>query len=176
MAADSSMQVCSHGEPVLFLRRQYLADVGFHLVWLCVFCQPQPVGYSLEMGVHYDSRLVEYSAHNYIGSLASYSGQLDQLFYSIWNNTIVKLQQFLGCSLYVLCLGMEETGGMDQLLKDRDICLGHLFWRGETGKQGRDNPHHLLVGGLGAQYHGDQELKVVPEVEKLDLWWVVGIQ
>ena len=176
MAAYSSVEVRSHGEPVLLLRCQYLADVGLHLVGLCVFCQSQPVGDPLEMGVHYDSRLAEYSAHHHIGSLAPYAWQLDQLLYSVWNSSVIKLQELLGCSLYVLGLGMEETGGMNQLLKDRDICLGHLFRGWETGKQGRDNPHHLLVGGLGAQYHSNQKLEVVPEVEKLNILRVVSIQ
>ena len=128
------------------------------------------------MGVHYDSWLVEYSTHHHIGSLPSHTGQFDQLFYSIWDNAAVKFQKLLGCGFYVLSLGVEEAGGMDQFLQGWDISLCHLFWGGKTGKKGRNHPHNLLVGGLGAQYHSDQELKVVLKVEKLDLRRVVGIQ
>lgn len=176
MAAFPSVEICSHGEAVLFFLRQYFPYIGLDLVRLCVPGQPKAISDPFEMGVHNNSRLAEDSSYDHICTLSAYSGQLYKVFYSIGNNAIIGVQQLLRCGFYILCLGPEEACGMDQILKISNRSFCHLLRGRIFGKEARNHPHDLLVGGLGAEYHSDKELKVALEVQELNFGRVVGIQ
>ncbi len=73
MAAFSSVEICSHREAVLFFSRHYFPYVSLNLVRLCVLGQPKTVGDTLEVGVHYDGRLVKDSSNDHICTLSPYT-------------------------------------------------------------------------------------------------------
>ena len=65
---------------------------------------------------------------------------------------------------------------MNQILKISNRSFCHLLRSRVFGKEARNHPHDLLVGGLSAEYHSDKELKVALEVQELNFGRVVGIQ
>ena len=77
--------------------------------------EPEAPGEPSDVGVH-DHALVESEgiAENYVGRLASDTGQLRKLFETAWDFTAVPLQQDLGTGANIAGLVSEKSGAVNE--------------------------------------------------------------
>ena len=104
---------------------------------------------------------MEHVSQHQVGRLAAYPWQLQQLLHGAGDLPSVIPQQHLGCQHDVPGLGPEKAGGMDVLLHLSHIGPGQVLQGWEAGIQGGGDLVHPLVGALGRQTHGEQQLIVL---------------
>ena len=97
-----------------------------------------------------------------LGGIRSRSpGQLQQLFHGTGHPAPIVPQQHLGRQDDVPGLGPEKAGGVDIALHLRHVRPGQGLQGGEPGVKGGGDLIHPLVGTLGGQTHGKQQLIIL---------------
>ena len=150
-------------EVVGLLRGEHLPQLHLHLGGIFgAVGEAQQTGDPDTVGVgHHHPGHVEHVPQHQVGCLAAHTGQLQELLHGARHLAAVVPQEHLGGQDDVPGLGPEEAGGMYVLLHLGHVRLSQGLQGGEPGKQGGGDFVHPLVGALGRQAHGEQQLIVL---------------
>ena len=150
-------------EVVGLLRGQHPAQLLLHLSRvLGAVGQAQQPGDADAVGVrHHHPGHVIHVAQDQVGRLPPHPGQLQQLLHGTGHPAPIVPQQHLSRQDDVPGLGPEEAGGVDIVLHLRHVRPGQGLQGGEPGVKGGGDLVHPLVGTLGGQTHGKQQLIIL---------------
>ncbi len=150
-------------EVVGLLRRQDLAQLLLHLGRvLCAVGEAQPAGDADAVGVcHHHAGGAVHIPQNQVGRLAAHSGQAQQILHGVGHPAAVLAEQHLGAQHHVTAFRPEKAAGVDVLAHLVNVRLGKALQGGEPRVQGGGDLVHPLVGALGGQAHGEQQLIVL---------------
>ena len=157
-------------EVVGLLRRQDLSQLCLHLGRvLGAVGKAQLTRDTDAVGIrhHHAGDMVDVP-QNEVGRLASHPRELQQVLHIVGHLAVKLLQHHLRGGHDVPGLGPEKAGGVDVRLHLGDIGLSQGFQGGETGKQGGSHHVYPLVGTLGRQADGKQQLVGLGIVEGAD--------
>ena len=119
------------------------------------------------MGVrhHHAGGLVDIS-QDQIGGLAPHAGQPEQFFHGSGYPAAVLLHQHPGGGHDIPRLGPEKAGGVDVRLHLGHVGAGQVFQGRVAGEEGGRDLVHPLVGTLGGQTGGEEQLVVLAVVQR----------
>ncbi len=171
--SDANCPAMEHqpvAEVVGLLRREHPAQLHLHLHRvLGAVGEAQQAGDADAVGVrHHHAGHMEHIPQHQVGRLAAHSGQLQQLLHGAGDLSSVIPQQHLGGPHDVPGLGPEKASGVDVLFHLRHVGPGQVLQGGESGVQGGGDLVHPLVGALGRQTHGEQQLIVLFIIQGAD--------
>lgn len=146
--------------------RKELHKIAFDLDWVCLGCEVEALCDAGHMSIHnHAAGNAEGGAENDIGGLTGGSGDGEQLFDAGWNLAIVHLQNPLCGGDDVSGLVVIKAGGINVFAKSFRCCGGEIFHRRIFSEEAGSDHVHALIGTLGAQYGGNQELPGIGVVE-----------
>ena len=165
-------------EVVGLLRGEYGPQLLFHLGGvLGTVGKAQQAGDADTVGVgHHHAGGVVHVPQNQVGGLPPHAGELQQVLHGVGDPPAIIPNQHLGGQNDVLGLGPEKAGGVDVLLHLGDLGVCQRLQGGEPGIQRRGHLVHPLVGTLGGQPDGKQELIVLFIVQGADAVRVEHLQ
>ena len=155
-------------EVVGLLRRQDGPQLLLHLGGvLGTVSQAQQAADADAVGVrHHHTGGVVDVPQDQIGRFPAYAGQLQQIFHGVRHLAAVVPQEHLRGQHDVPGLGPEKARGVDVLLHLRHVGPGQGLQCGEPGEEGGGHLIHPLVGALGGQTDGEQQLVVLAVVQR----------
>ena len=119
------------------------------------------------MGVHHHrARHPEHVAQDQVRGLAAHAGQRRQLLHGGGDLAAVLFQDHLGAGHNVPGLGPEKAAGVNVALHLLHIRLGKALQRGKAGEEGGGDLVYPLVGALGGQAHGKEQLIILTVVQR----------
>ena len=131
--------------------------------------EAQSAGNAYAVGVrHHYAGGVVHVAQNQVGGLAAHTGQLEQLLHGVGHPAAVLLHQHAGGGYNVPGLGPEEAGGMDIGFHLGGVGLGQRLQGGKAGKEGGSDHVDPLIGTLGGQTHGKEQLVGLGVLERTE--------
>ena len=119
------------------------------------------------MGIHHDrARRAEYVAEDQIGGLAPDAGQRRQLLHRAGHLPAVLFQQHLRAGDDVARLGAIKAAGVDVFLHPFHVSLRKGLQRREARKERGRDLVDALIGALGGEPHGKQQLIILAVVQR----------
>src|SRR6266404_2608268 len=109
------------------------------------------------MSIDWKSGLVKALGHDDRGGFMPNTGKCFKFFESVWDMSVVLLNELLGKIPDRFCLGWTQPTGADHFLNVFDGEFDHGLWSGSECKQlGGDliDPH---IGALRREKHGDEK-------------------
>ena len=118
-----------------------------------------------DMGVDGQCGFVESDGLDHVGRLASHSGKTGQLLERRRHFAMKVRDELLGEPHEVLGLGVGIADGATVVVDDLGCGFGHGFGSRVVGKEAWGDLVDALVGALGREHHGHDELEVVLKVK-----------
>ena len=146
-----------------FLFGNEVHEIAFDLDGIGEFAEAKPAAEPANVGVHGDARDVEGVAEDDVGCLAGDAGQRQQFLHGAGDRAAVLLDQKPAALLNIAGLVAEKAGGADHVLQLGAVGLRERGGIGITAEEGRSDHVDALVGTLGGQDGGDQELQWIGE-------------
>ena len=144
------------------LGRDALAQLPLHLEGvLGTVGNAQTAGDADAVGVADVALLTEDVAQDKVGGLAAHTGEGSQLLHRSGNLAAVLFQKLLGAGHQVPGLAVEKAAGVDVLAHLLRVGLREALQGGKALKQGGGYLVYPLVGALGGEAHGEQQLIVL---------------
>ena len=131
-----------------------------------VVAPAQPARHADHMRIHGEAGHVERVAEHHVGGFAAHAGQCDQLLHGARHPAGEPGFELGGQGDDVARLGMVEADGADDVLHTLRVGRRQRRGRGIGGEQRGGDRVHTLVGGLGAQHGGHQQLERGVEIER----------
>ena len=112
-------------------------------------------------------------AQNKVGGFSAHPGQGEQLLHGARHLAMELFQQHAGGKDNVLGLGPEKAAGVDVGLHVGRLCLRQGLQGGEAGEEGGGHLIDPLIGALGGEAGGKEQLIVLLVLQGTD---AIGIQ
>jgi hypothetical protein len=128
--------------------------------------EAHPAGEPTDVGVDHDAlSQIEGIPQNHIGRLSAHAWELVQVLHGPGNLSAMILDQGGGTSADGFRLGAEKPGRANQALQLGGWNPGKVLGGAATGKESGRNLIDPLIGALGGQNGGDEELERVGVVQ-----------
>ncbi len=154
-------------------RHQFLLD----LYGVRLLCEAKPICQSRYMGVHDDADVdVKSIAENDIGRLAAHPSERDEFVHRIRDFATVLFHQRAATRLDVLRLVAKEAGGFDGLFEFCEIGGRKILRAAIALEQFSCDEVDAIVGALGGEDRGDEQLERGVKVELAMRIGIGGLQ
>lgn len=117
------------------------------------------MGNTEDVGIYSHGGFVEGYALNDVGRLATYAGKFQQVLHRLWNLTAEVGQKHSRHAYEVLSLVVGIGYAFDVFVDNFRRSLGHDISLGVVGEKRRRYEVHALIGALGTEYDGYEQLE-----------------